>query len=133
MHVKVEAQLRITSAPIERVGRRATDPPLKTRRFVYATARGDDCSPIRWSIYAFTPTSRAALAKLDPGAAVTVRGSLAVKVANGAPIVAIECRSIRSPKSSSPKQSGHRSTPMASAAGVARAHAEWIAKHGGAR
>jgi hypothetical protein len=133
MHaVKVEAQLTITSAPIERVGRRATDPPLKIRNFVFATARGGDLSPVRWSIYAFTPTARAALAKLGPGDVATVMGLLAIRVdQHGAPVVAVECRSMRSPKAA-PRQSGRcGATRMADPDRVAEANRKWHEKHGG--
>ena len=69
-----------------------------------------------------------ALAKLNMGDVATVKGPIAIKVANGEPVIAVEIRSIRSPKSISPKQSGRRSTPMATVDGVERARAAWREK-----
>lgn len=126
----VMAQLTIASAPETRTGRRSSDPPGKSRTFAFATARaGDD--PLVWRIFGFTPTARATIGRLRIGDLVTARGRLAVQVVNGAPVVALDCASARTPKQKAPRRSGRRGgTPMADPARVQAANEAFYRKNG---
>lgn len=130
----VTAILVITSAPIERTGRRSGDPPDSPgSEFAFVTAKGEGGT--KFELYALTPTMMGALGKLRAGDTAHIRGAIAVRVDNGVPVLCINVLSCAMglpiakkaparPKAPKPGRCG-KGTMMATRAGVEAADREW--------
>jgi hypothetical protein len=127
----VEADLVISTAPEVRVGRRPGDPPGSQSESATSwpgapMARGTN-------LWALTPVTMAALAKLGPGDPASVRGEFAVKAVCGAAVVMIKIQtiSLRLPGFPKPKPSCGSGTKMATRAGVEEANRQFAERNQG--
>ena len=103
--------------------------------FAFAPARGDDGSSLQWELFAFPETLRAKILRLKPGAAVTIRGAVVIRLHNGGIVAQVNVEACtrpskpKAPRAKSPRQSGHRGTRKATASGVAVANLAFARKH----
>jgi hypothetical protein len=135
MTATVEATVIITMTPETRTGRRATGDEA---RFAYATAKAAGMGyPTRWELFAFSKSAMTALMRVGLRDTVTISGGLAVRVDDGAAIVAVNIETVAlrlpgfpRPKAPKPARCG-KGTPLATIDGVAEANARFAERNRG--